>query len=305
MTSIAERERQVRASLRPTSKPIQVGVCAECGEQFVLGKKRRFCSMACSDKASGRAAGARRVAVRRGRGCASCRGPIEGKARFCATCSIRRRESGPARWASRAKPCATCGRARRSSSEVCGKCLGVARRRTIPCPRCGTDFWPWANGRSHARKFCGTETCVAPKRVRLGRLMRPERECAKCAKAFTPKSDRQACCSKVCRTRYQSAKRKLRLRGLTPVVFPVARIHRRDSGICGLCSKPVDLTLAYPHPLSATLDHIVPVSVGGAHNESNLQLAHARCNISKGNRIGAGLARVLPMVLGADRKSVV
>jgi 5-methylcytosine-specific restriction endonuclease McrA len=34
-----------------------------------------------------------------------------------------------------------------------------------------------------------------------------------------------------------------------------------------------------------TVDHIIPLSKGGAHAVANLQLAHLACNIRKGNRI--------------------
>jgi len=33
--------------------------------------------------------------------------------------------------------------------------------------------------------------------------------------------------------------------------------------ICGICGNPVDFSYKAPHPLSATVDHIIPVSKGG------------------------------------------
>ena len=55
--------------------------------------------------------------------------------------------------------------------------------------------------------------------------------------------------------------------------------------ICALCGKPVDFKLKFPHPLSATIDHIVPVSKGGHPSDiSNLQLAHLSCNRAKANK---------------------
>jgi len=41
----------------------------------------------------------------------------------------------------------------------------------------------------------------------------------------------------------------------------------------------------FPEPMSATVDHIVPVSLGGAHTEDNMQAAHFFCNTAKGARI--------------------
>lgn len=55
---------------------------------------------------------------------------------------------------------------------------------------------------------------------------------------------------------------------------------------CGICGKPVDKTLKTPHPLSATVDHIIPVSLGGHPSDiNNLQLAHRCCNREKSNKM--------------------
>ena len=60
--------------------------------------------------------------------------------------------------------------------------------------------------------------------------------------------------------------------------------------ICGICGKPVDMSLKYPHPMSATIDHIIPVNgPGGLRGHpsdlSNLQLAHFSCNRQKSDKI--------------------
>jgi len=55
---------------------------------------------------------------------------------------------------------------------------------------------------------------------------------------------------------------------------------------CGICGKPVDFSYTYPHPLSPTVDHIIPVSKGGHPTDlDNLQLAHRCCNRAKGDRL--------------------
>lgn len=53
-------------------------------------------------------------------------------------------------------------------------------------------------------------------------------------------------------------------------------------GICPLCSEPIARDQKWPHPLSASLDHIVPLSKGGTHEQANLQWTHLVCNIRKG-----------------------
>lgn len=56
--------------------------------------------------------------------------------------------------------------------------------------------------------------------------------------------------------------------------------------ICGICGKPVDMSLKYPHPLSACVDHIIPIAKGGHPSDmANLQLAHWTCNRSKSDKM--------------------
>ena len=60
----------------------------------------------------------------------------------------------------------------------------------------------------------------------------------------------------------------------------------RTQTVCGICGKPVDFSLKYPHPMSATVDHIIPVSKGGHPSDiSNLQLAHRCCNRAKSDKL--------------------
>lgn len=56
--------------------------------------------------------------------------------------------------------------------------------------------------------------------------------------------------------------------------------------VCGICGKPVDFDLKFPHPLSACVDHIIPVNKGGHYfAPENLQLAHLTCNRFKSDKI--------------------
>ena len=56
--------------------------------------------------------------------------------------------------------------------------------------------------------------------------------------------------------------------------------------VCGICGKPVDFSFRFPHPLSPTVDHIIPVAKGGHPSDlSNLQLAHRACNRWKSDKM--------------------
>lgn len=77
-------------------------------------------------------------------------------------------------------------------------------------------------------------------------------------------------------------RRRAAIRNLPVEKFSSLEIYMRDGWICQLCKKKVDKKLKWPHQMSASIDHIVPVSKGGAHLKSNVQLAHLICNMSVG-----------------------
>jgi 5-methylcytosine-specific restriction endonuclease McrA len=64
-----------------------------------------------------------------------------------------------------------------------------------------------------------------------------------------------------------------------------AEVHARDGWTCRLCGLPIDPEVAWPDPMSASVDHIVPLSRGGLHSMINVQSAHLGCNSSKRDRV--------------------
>jgi 5-methylcytosine-specific restriction endonuclease McrA len=81
--------------------------------------------------------------------------------------------------------------------------------------------------------------------------------------------------------------RRARLRGAFVEDVDPLIVFQRDRGICALCSKPVDPAARWD------IDHIEPVSKGGAHSYDNVQLAHKFCNQSKGNKLPPGQGSLL------------
>ena len=68
------------------------------------------------------------------------------------------------------------------------------------------------------------------------------------------------------------------------IVEPLEIFHR-DGWTCQICYKPVNPKSIDPYdPQRVTLDHRLPISLGGAHTKTNLQTAHLACNSSKGAR---------------------
>lgn len=80
-------------------------------------------------------------------------------------------------------------------------------------------------------------------------------------------------------------RRRALKRGATVENFTPVEIYDRDNWTCGLCSEPVDRNRKWPDPLSVSLDHIVPLALGGDHSRANTQCAHLSCNVRKGARV--------------------
>ena len=60
---------------------------------------------------------------------------------------------------------------------------------------------------------------------------------------------------------------------------------KATGGPCWLCGHNIDTRLTEKHPLSFTLDHVVPLSKGGdLLDPANARAAHRSCNSARGNR---------------------
>jgi 5-methylcytosine-specific restriction endonuclease McrA len=85
---------------------------------------------------------------------------------------------------------------------------------------------------------------------------------------------------------YSFTKRR-RARGLPQSVEDLVDpnvLYARDGGRCPICGDMIDMDIGWPAPLSATVDHIVPVSDPvSTHSYDNTQLTHWVCNQRKGS----------------------
>jgi 5-methylcytosine-specific restriction endonuclease McrA len=70
---------------------------------------------------------------------------------------------------------------------------------------------------------------------------------------------------------------------ITEEVHPY-KVYERDGWLCYLCGEGLDKRSAVPAPLAPTLDHVVPLVMGGSHTYSNIRSAHFICNCLKRDR---------------------
>jgi 5-methylcytosine-specific restriction endonuclease McrA len=95
------------------------------------------------------------------------------------------------------------------------------------------------------------------------------------------------------RRRAANSERRAKTRGAQRVErFNVLEIYERDGWRCGICGKKASRK-PWPHPLSATLDHVIPLSEGGEHTRANSRCAHLSCNSSRRNLGGDEQLRLI------------
>ena len=68
-------------------------------------------------------------------------------------------------------------------------------------------------------------------------------------------------------------------------------IYARDRGRCHICRKRVKQA-------DASMDHLIPISLGGIHAPWNVRLAHLKCNLRRNNRGAAHAMLALELVGG-------
>lgn len=172
------------------------------------------------------------------------------------------------------------------------------------CPQCERVFVVRATNKS--RKYCGDRCFAEASYERQYGRKRPVRHCLMCEVELAEDRSRagrpSAYCSVRCRTagttrtrararanerlaghrKSETHRSRARRYGVPYEPVNVRAVFAADQWICKLCDKSVDRRLAYPDPMSASLDHVQPLSCGGGHTRSNVQLAHLACNIAKG-----------------------
>lgn len=154
-------------------------------------------------------------------------------------------------------------------------------------------------GRRHAKRARQRRN-AAQRRLHMakagttGTTIRADITCLVCDTHFlatwwgrsTNRACSEACEEQLRSDRKRDGKHRRRARQRSAYVAPVSRtaIYTRDKWICGICHRAIPKGISVPHPMAATIDHIVPLSLGGTHEPANVRAAHFQCNSRRGNR---------------------
>lgn len=207
-----------------------------------------------------------------------CGRPLRARG-LCVTHYNQQKQSGrhktvsmPCTWCE--KPCAKePTRGKRYSAMFCGYECGSAWRASTGI-----------GGMTDEGKAKGVAARMArPRReskVRLRALL-PIASCARCDAPFQPRRVGAKYCAWQCRVRAKTDAARERARGREYGGWTPRSIFERDSWRCHLCAKPVMRDATVPHPLAPTIDHLIPVSMGGLDQPWNVACAHFICNSTR------------------------
>lgn len=156
------------------------------------------------------------------------------------------------------------------------------------CENCGKEL----RARRTDWKYCGALGC---RRAKIAEKARAAPRCT--VEGCERPQQARGMCSSHCsidwgrRNPERSAAGKSRYRARKRGAF-IEDVDRsvvldRDSWRCGICGERILKKAKWPHPKSASIDHIIPLNLGGKHEMKNVQAAHLRCNSAKSDH-GAG-----------------
>jgi hypothetical protein len=161
------------------------------------------------------------------------------------------------------------------------KCMLSVYPRT--CEACGMAFM---TAKKSKRRICGSK-CPA---------MSITYNCIVCEQSVTrPRAFGYGTyCSYHCRLVDLGEVATLLPDGLPKQINPKRRAHMKDGDlidkydvfefynwICVVCDHEIDPSLRWPDKMSATLEHVIPLSKGGTHTWDNVAPAHLLCNDRK------------------------
>ena len=256
-----------------TGRTIHTKSCLYCGEEFqTIDKNQKYCSPGCAARHAGD--------QRRGE-------------YFCEYCGKPRHSDHPNRNRFCFPECATKFKVIKYLPIKLQKEKEKEEKRleqlTKTCPQCGNTFIANVAHQKYCSPECRYQESLDKVHQRNVENFVPiVSTCKECSKVFTTTFDHrsQLFCSEECSIRYwkklYKQNRKIQIREAYVEPVNLWDLYNRDYGICSICGLPVPDSSEPSNIWAATVDHIVPLSLGGEHSTMNCQLSHRICNCLKG-----------------------
>lgn len=288
------RDAAAYAKRRDATSRVVTKVCVVCGTNFQATPLQSRRVMACSSDCKKRLARQRSARII--------------ATNICDMCGVEYGATG-----------SDVRRGRRFCSVACSKAHAVAtqsNRRICSCEVCGIEFtrkvsdFNRDDGVKRGR-FCSKVCQGVWRRQQPKTPKKPQpkpaprsrvyfRECVECGRIFCARGANAKRCSTQCKIDAEGARVKDLYAMATQFIDGkylgaqwrkalIEYLVERDGDKCGICNRKIDITLKSGTRGSRkgpSVDHIIPRSLGGTDDLTNLRLACWGCNHSRGNRGG-------------------
>lgn len=165
--------------------------------------------------------------------------------------------------------------------------IAIQKEFTRICPICDKEFKTDRINRTYCSPTCAHRNAKGRGKYNPDYLEIKHYVCECCGTSFDSNHPKARFCSDKCRKAAARLERRKKLknvreRGEFDVSVTLENVYEKFGGKCVCCGKSLkfgDSPLTEDYP---TIDHIKPLSKGGAHLWNNVQLMCRACNMSKG-----------------------
>lgn len=157
-----------------------------------------------------------------------------------------------------------CGQMKSKVAAQCQPCSGAAKVKALPAQVCVVCQQPFTKANRTKTLTCGP-VCCAQRRKQEGYLLRLSNDAPRW------------------RTGRIKHSRPEHRRGRKYSQWPA--ICERDGWVCWICGGDIDPAGSGRRSFSPSVDHVVPVSLGGSDDDDNLRAAHYGCNARRAAKV--------------------